>query len=633
MYIYIIIKIEYIYICRILKLLMEDIEDIMTSNLVINQVYRYADKEIYEKYLYSLLEYSKDYINSHMFKKKQRELNKLYKINPSIVSLNHAYYGLIENKKIKRNLIFEKFNIGKICRTSSGITQVTVLSSPYPNGVKFSCEHNCYYCPDEPAHEGNNFTPQPRSYLFHEPAVRRANENDFDGAKQIWNRLSTLYLCGLNIDKLEVMVLGGTWGSYPEDYRYTFIRDLYYAANTFYISNEKRRNRLSLIEEQYINETAKVKVIGLTLETRPDHVTARELELLNFYNCTRVQIGIQHTDDKILKKINRGCYYKDSIRAIKNLLNCGFKVDIHIMFDLPYASPYDDISMIDRLIEDENMRFDQAKLYPFASLDWTVTKKWEDQGHKLHYSADELMDVIIYAKSNMKPWVRLNRVIRDIPEHYIKDGNKTSNLRQTVQEEMKSRSLQCKCIRCREVKNKVEALDAMKTMKMFIRNYKASGGDEYFISYESLDEKYIYGFIRLRLSRDIGYVNDIKPYIKRKTKFDKIENKINVFPFLNDHAIIRELHVYGNMTTVNKSGNHTQHRGLGKKLLEKAEEIAYNHNYNYIAVISGVGVRKYYKKKGYYKYNNYMLKKLKKNYIVKISGILFFIFIFIIYYI
>ena len=611
---------------------MHDIEDMpfKTSNLLIHQVYRHADKHIYEKYVLDLLLYCHNNLSLSQYKLFSKSLSKKYKINPSIVSLNHAYYSLIECGKIKRNYIFEKFNIGKLCRTSSGITQITVLSSPYPNGENFSCEHNCYYCPNEPAHEGNNFTPQPRSYLFHEPAVRRANQNDFDAAKQVWNRLSTLYLCGLNIDKLEVMVLGGTWGSYPENYRYTFIRDLYYAANTFYISDNKRRNRLSLIEEQCINETADVRVIGLTLETRPDHVTANEIKLFNLYNCTRVQIGIQHTDDKILKKINRGCYYIDAIRAIRNLLNCGFKVDIHLMFDLPHATPDDDIDMINRLIDDEDMRFDQAKLYPFASLDWTVTKRWEDHGAQLHYSSEDLMDVIIYAKTHMPPWVRLNRVIRDIPEHYIKAGNKTSNLRQTVHEEMTSRGLECRCIRCREVKNNIDAINMMKHMKMFIRKYTASRGTEYFISYESPDQKYIYGFIRLRLSDDMGYVDNIQPYIKRKYYDDNIATNINVFPFLNKCAMIRELHVYGNMTNVNKSANHTQHRGLGKKLLKKAEEIAYNNNYTKIAVISGVGVRKYYEKNGYYKFNNYMIKNLN-NYIKYIIIIIIIFLYYIIY--
>jgi ELP3 family radical SAM enzyme/protein acetyltransferase len=622
-----------------------DIEDTLrmkTGNLLIRNVFRGGDQELYKTYLLELLQNLNSY-DKHTYSRVKKQLNKKHHINPNVTGLNYAYYNLIETGEIERNLYFEALNVTKLCRTSSGITQITVLSSPYPNGNEFSCEHNCYYCPNEPAHEGNNFTPQPRSYLYHEPAVRRANENGFDGANQMWDRMSALLLCGLNIDKLEVMVLGGTWGSYPEDYRYEFIRDLYYAANTFYTDSDKRRHRYSLDKEIKINEMAHVRVIGLTLETRPDHVTANEIKMLNDMMCTRVQVGVQSLDDKILRKINRGCYYEDTVRAIKNLLNCGFKVDIHIMFDLPFASFEDDIYMATRFLEDEDVRFDQAKLYPFSSMDWTVTKQWEDKGIVTHYSQEELMEVMIHFKENVHPWVRLNRVIRDIPDFYITAGNDIPNFRQNILEEMKCRGIECKCIRCREVKNNKVALKASKDMKLMVRNYKASGGDEYFISFESQDEKYIYGFCRLRLSKELGYVDTIKPRIHRKGVKDNKETKVNLFPFLNGCAMIRELHVYGNMTKVHNENFHIQHMGLGKKLIAKAEEIAINNDYKRIAVISGVGVRKYYEKRGFEFSNNYMIKKLtqqsnyKFNYVLEIVieiifGLLFYIFVKYIYY-
>ena len=592
-----------------------DIEDTIkmkTGNLLIRNVYRNGDPEIYREYILELVQKINSY-NKHDYSKIKKELNKKFHINPNVTGLNYGYYKLIENDEIKRNKYFEALNIAKMCRTSSGITQITVLSSPYPNGKSFSCEHNCYYCPNEPAHEDNNFTPQPRSYLYHEPAVRRANENDFDGAKQMWDRMSALLLCGLNIDKLEVMVLGGTWGSYPKDYRYEFIRDLYYAANTFYVDADKRRERYTLAKEIKINEIALVRVIGLTLETRPDHVTADEIKMLNDMMCTRVQIGVQSLNDKILQKINRGCYYEDTVRAIKNLLNCGFKVDIHIMFDLPFASFEDDINMAEEFLKDENVRFDQAKLYPFSSLDWTVTKQWEDKGLNLHYSQEELKEVLIHFMKNVHPWIRLNRVIRDIPDFYITAGNNIPNYRQNIEEEMKNRGLYCMDIRNREVKNNKKALEESINMKLVMRNYNASDGKEWFISFESQDEKYIYGFCRLRLSNELGFIDDIKPRIKRKFKSDKYSKKVNIFPFLNNCAIIRELHVYGNMTRVNNEHFHIQHMGLGKKLIEKAEELAINNNYKKIAVISGVGVRKYYEKRGFKFESNYMIKDLSFN--------------------
>ena len=325
------------------------------------------------------------------------------------------------------------------------------------------------------------------------------------------------------------------------------------------------------------------------MKTRPDHVTAREIELLRKYNCTRVQIGIQHTDKKILSKINRGCYIDDAKRAIFNLLNVGLKVDVHLMFDLPFATPEDDIKMIDTMLTDEELRFDQAKLYPFTSVDWTKTKEWEDKGMDLHYPAQDLMEVLIYAMSRVHPWIRLNRVIRDIPSDYIHAGNDVTNLRQMVMLEMEKRGLKSMCIRSREVKNKKEAINLIHWALLFVREYNASGGKEYFISIESPNNSYIYGFCRLRLSKDMGIIRNIKPRIHRKIPEDNNEVNVNLFPKLNNVAMIRELHVYGNMNPVDMDNTKatTQHRGFGKKAVAKAEEIARNNGYEKIAVISG----------------------------------------------
>ncbi len=517
------------------------------------------------------------------------QLKKKYKIAPGVINLNYVYRYNIVNNNIKPNNVFETFNNRKIVRTNSGITQITTMMSAFPNGEKFSCKYNCYYCPDEPAHEGNNWTAQPRSYLYNEPAVRRANDNNFDADSQMRDRMSTLQCCGNPIDKLEVMASGGTFGSYPVDYRINFTRDLYYAANTFYSNKENRRVRYSLEKEIEINMTTDARIIGLTFETRPDNVTIDEIILLRDMNCTRIQIGVQHTNDTILKKLNRGCYLKDTKKAIKNLLNVGFKVDVHLMPDLPFSSPEEDKKMFDTMLTDSDLTFDQAKIYPFSSLDWTVTKKWEDRGEYLHYSQEELIDVIIDFKKKVHPWIRLNRVIRDIPCSYIYAGNNIPNLRQVLENKMNEQGLKCKCIRCREVKNKKTNIDEA---TLFIRSYEASGGYEYFISIESPDNKIIYGFCRLRISKLMGYFEDV-----------------NIFPFLNDCAMIRELHVYGNMTPVNSNEINTQHRGFGKKLMKKAEEIAVENGYNKIAVISGVGVRKYYEKLGYKLNNNYMIKE------------------------
>lgn len=608
----------------------QDIEDIYTKkvrHLTVRNIYHGNDPVTANNFIKEFT----NILDKNIIETKQEwnkintQLRKKYHISLSTVTMNYIYRKLVEEKKIDRNELFEQFNVGKLCRTNSGITQITVLTSPYPNGQSFSCEHDCYYCPKEPAHEGNGFVEQPRSYLFNEPAVLRANANKFDAALQMWDRMSTLSLCGLSIDKLEVMVLGGTWGSYPEDYREEFIRDLYYAANTFYHDADNRRERYPLHVEIGYNEIALVRVIGLTLETRPDHVTARELYLFRKYGCTRVQIGVQHTDKKILSKINRGCYLEDTVRAIKNLLDVGLKIDVHLMLDLPFATPEDDIKMIKTMLYDTRLQFDQAKLYPFASLDWTKTKEWEDKGMNLHYSQEELIDVLIETKTMIHPWIRLNRVIRDIPSNYILAGNDKPNLRQTLELEMKKRNLKCQCIRCREVKNNKEALDSIDQAIIFIRSYDASDGKEYFISFETPDTDYIYGFCRLRLSKNMGYVKDIKPRIHRQVKEDNCEETINLFPTINNTAMIRELHVYGNMNPVDKHIAKTQHRGFGKRLIKVAETIAKINNYDQIAVISGIGVRNYYRKLGYYYNNTYMVKSLNTNHIVSLNPILQFL--------
>lgn len=551
-------------------------------------------------YVYDLIKELNKFqkITSHQWTSINKELKKLHKIAPSVISMNYYYRVGVNSGLFGRNSIFEEYNIRKMSRTNSGITQITVLSSPYPNGQAFSCEHNCYYCPNEPG--------QPRSYLKDEPAVRRANVNKFDGAIQMWDRMSTLSLCGLPIDKLEVMVLGGTWGSYPINYRIEFIRDLYYAANTFYINRDTRRERYTMNEEIEINMDADVRIIGLTLETRPDHITKDELLLLRKMNCTRVQIGVQHTDYNILKKINRGCYLMDTKRAIYNLLNCGLKVDVHLMLDLPFSTPEKDKEMIDIMLNNFDLRFDQVKIYPFASVDWTETKKWEDKGEYLHYSHEDLIDVIIYAKTRMHPWVRINRVIRDIPSDYITAGNDITNLRQIIETKMKHNNQICRCIRCREVKNKKIGYDMINMAELKIRKYNASNGIEYFISIETVDEKIIYGFCRLRLSDKAGYIVDKEPAIRNPKS---IEQEVNVFPYLNGCALVRELHVYGNMTPVDNDSNiKVQHRGFGKKLLYEAEKIAMANGFKKIAVISGVGVRNYYMKRGYRLVDSYMIK-------------------------
>jgi ELP3 family radical SAM enzyme/protein acetyltransferase len=519
----------------------------------------------------------------------QKNIQKKYKITISKCNLMFFYNSLkIENIMLKK-LITKKKN-----KSNSGVIVVTILTSGSPEYIddegikkigKFSCKHDCAYCPNEKAHEGNNWVDQPRSYLYSEPAVLRANENKFDPILQFNSRVSTLMKMGHIVDKVELIILGGTWSNYHKNYKDTFITSTYYAANTYY----EKRDMLSLDEEIALNETAKIHIIGLTLETRPDTINLNEILEFRRYNCTRVQIGVQHTNNEVLKKIKRGHGIETVYKAIKMLKDNGYKIDIHLMPNLPGSSYELDKQMLDDSLYDERLQVDQYKIYPTAIVPWTKIKEWYDEGTYIPYNDQLLFELIKDFKIKVQKWKRLNRIIRDIPSTYIIGGYKHQyvNMRQLLQNDMKKNNWNCNCIRCREVKDfKVNAKD----IKLDIQEYNASSGIEYFISFET--EKYLIGFIRLRLNNGN-------------------EDKESQLPILSGCALIRELHVYSNLNDVgNNIDNSYQHKGYGKKLIEVAENIAIKEGYSKMAIISGTGVRNYYRKIGYELIDTYMIKKL-----------------------
>ena len=513
-------------------------------------------------------------------------LRRKYKFCPKKSQLIHMYRLLVqrglapspEDAVDPSGAVFmlPKLLVKKAQKSQSGVLVVTVVTSPYPTfgGKKqrFSCQWNCYYCPNEPD--------QPRSYLHDEPSVLRANRNDFDAVKQFCDRAVTLAINGHPVDKIELLILGGTWASYPVEYQETFIRDLFFAANTFY--DREKRERNSLDQEKLENETAIVKIIGITLETRPDCINEEELIRFRRFGCTRVQLGLQHTDNGILKLINRGATTEDSIRAIKLLRDTGYKMDIHLMPNLPGSTPEMDLAMFDYILSSPDLQADQWKIYPCEVLPWTVLKKWYDEGTFVPYPDEQLIEVLLKVKAKVHPWIRLNRVIRDIPSQYILGGLCAPNLRQELIARLKEKGTPCKCIRCREVKTDGGA--ASRAI-LTIRKYTASHGLEYFISYETPDEATICGFARLRISDNAGG---------------------GIFPELVGSALIRELHVYGQLvpTTSQEAVNYqqsavSQHSGFGRKLMAHAELLARQHGKKKVAVISGVGVRNFYRKLGY----------------------------------
>ena len=476
-----------------------------------------------------------------------------------------------------KNDDFYNILVKKSMRSESGVLVVTVFTSAFPEYTdavtgkkkvqKFSCRHNCYYCPSEPAREENNWVAQPRSYLYKEPGVLRANKANYDCVAQMYMRIEQYISMGHPIDKLEVLVLGGTFSEYPEEYREEFCRDIYYAANVV-LMHPRRQERRSLREEIQENETAQVRVIGLTLETRPDCITLDEIKRLRSFGCTRLQMGIQHTDDEILKLANRGHTIETSKKALKMLKNACFKVDGHFMPNLLGATPEKDTEMLNTILDDPDLQFDQLKIYPLQIVDFSVFKKMYDEGKFKTYPDEVLKRVLINFKNKVHPWIRLNRVIRDINLYDVIDGCKVPNMRQLILQEAK-----CRCIRCREVKGK-----SIGTMFLKTRKYEASDGIEYFLSYESKDESVLYGFLRLRIEKQKP--NDVQ--LKE----------------LKGCAFVRELHVYGKLSVVG-SQTGKQHRGIGSYLLREAKRISVTHGYTQMVVISGVGTREYYKKRGF----------------------------------
>ena len=521
----------------------------------------------------------------------KKHIQKIYKVTISNSELIKIYNFLQINDLDLKNIITKKK-----CKSDSGVLVITVLTSAHPEYIdedgntrvaKFSCKHDCAYCPNEPAHEGNNWVPQPRSYLYSEPAVMRANDNGFDAIRQMNARITALINMGHVADKLEVIVLGGTWSEYPRSYQDKFITDLYYGANTFF--DIQKRPVKTLEEEIQINENAKIHIIGLTLETRPDTITLEEIMNFRRYNCTRIQLGVQHTHNDVLHKINRGhnieCVY-DAIKLLKN--NC-YKVDIHIMPNLPGSSYEKDKDMLDAILYDERIQVDQYKIYPTAIVPFTRIKKWYDEGSYVPYEDNKLFELIKEFKKKVQKYKRLNRIIRDIPSHYIEAGYSKYyvNMRQLLQDDMRKHNWRCNCIRCREIKGNIIS---SQNLMLNVEKYRSSDADEYHISIDSnCENDYLIGFLRLRINNDY----------------------YNVQPVLKGAALIRELHVYSNLNGVGRNiDGSMQHKGYGKQLIQEAENIANSLGFKKMAIISGTGVRNYYRKFGYELQDTYMVKYL-----------------------
>jgi len=566
-----------------------------------------------------------------------------------LITENESYYLFKLEQSDEKYYHFTKV-ISSITINSKVIPVEKIVSYGKTPVVSF-LKKNFENLPKLPLEVMAHKTAQPRSYLSSEPAVARANQNKWDCVRQFRDIALKRIHCGHSVTKVEGIVIGGTWSYYPKDYQSDFIRDFYYAANTLY--DNESRERKSMSEEIILNRSSKCRVIGLTLETRPDFITTNEIKLLRSYGCTRVQLGIQHTDNKILKKINRGCTHEKNVKAIKLLKDAGFKVDIHLMPDLPGSNFWKDVSMMEQVLSTPDLQADQWKIYPCQTLEYTKIKEWYEKGeYQPYYEEEKLVNfdnvhLDLYFKDNREipvilfginllmfclgigyydwlfilsipyylfhcylemtnlnrmsnplhhlltyivpkvhPWIRLNRIVRDNPKHMIVGGLNKAHYRNEIEQYLDETKQYSQDIRYREIKGREYDPDST---KLVIRKYQASGGMEYFLSFEDIKNDYLLGFLRLRIP----------------------PKQDHFLPELSNSALIRELHVYGWMVPQGMKTKIVQHQGFGRKLLKKAEEIAKSHSFDKIAVISGEGVREYYQKKnGYHTEGTYEVKLL-----------------------
>lgn len=526
----------------------------------------------------------------------------------------------------------------KPVRTSSGVTPVTVLTKPFP------CPGECIFCPND--------VRMPKSYLSDEPGAQRAEQNSFDPYLQTYTRLQSYHNTGHPTDKLEIIVLGGTWSFYPESYQIWFIKRIFDAVHDFGDSLDRRaevenalleisqlhpdRNTItatidgrsivqrynavvqnvykeemtrsretadaigrgehtrSVVDEYATweeleaahkrNESAPCRCVGLVIETRPDHISEEEVLRVRRLGCTKVQIGFQSLNDQVLKMNKRGHTVNATRRAVKLLRAAGFKIHAHWMPNLYGSSPDADIEDYRRMFADPDFRPDELKVYPCSLIESAELMQRYQDGSWKPYTHDELLHVLTETFRLTPEYCRLTRVIRDIPSTDIVDGNLMTNFRQVVELELAKSGERSSDIRAREVRFKaVEAVE----LHLDELKYDSSWGDEIFLQYIT-PERDIAGFLRLSLPDQPTITNE-----------------------LMGCAMIREIHVYGQSLELGEvTTGRAQHAGLGKQLIERACEIARERGYKSLAVISAIGTREYYRKRGFEDHNLYQIRGL-----------------------
>ena len=579
--------------------------------------------------------------------------------NPELLAL---YYELIEEKVLNQSgsVIQKSESVIQILkrlkvRSNSGVAVISLLTKPY------TCPGRCIYCPTEKN--------MPKSYLSREPAAARALLNRFDPYKQISMRLRALTMNGHPVDKIEMIMIGGTWNFYPKEYQEWFTKESFRACNNWKSVEEGREfleanHTKSLEELQIINESAHARIIGLSIETRPDYITESELKWLRILGVTKVELGVQHLDQGVLDFNKREMTAKSIAEGSEMLRDYGFKVVYHMMPNLPTSNPEMDVEAFRQLYNGLDHHPDMMKIYPCMVLRGSLLYKMVTQ-NKIEYKAYDdtiLTHVLADCEKYVPNYTRLIRVIRDIPADYIIIGSKKSNLREDVDKYQQARGVPQVDIRAREIRDRdVDPKDFNMTETW----YETRHGYECFLQFENekdaRGQNKLAGFLRLRLPKFAEIEKDADNkimQIEREKEDKENENKISdineaknaeilnnkksqnwglekwyketeefakLYPnkiseLLASSALVRELHVYGTMRRVGEEGNQSQHTGMGKALLKRAEEIAGGDNkyfknnliskYNKLAIISGIGVRDYYRKRGYHLEETYMIKEI-----------------------
>ena len=522
--------------------------------------------------------------------------------------LLRAYHKFLKAGILKKFQYIENALRRKPIRSLSGIVNVSVLTKPYP------CPGKCIYCPSQKK--------VPKSYIKEEPAVQRAILCGFDPFAQTQLRIQALYNNGHPIDKIELRIIGGTWSYYLLKYRRWFIKECFRGANEFVSRSHSERSeesrchaestgsfacrrgrlRMTLKKQQKRNEKAKCRIIGIGIETRPDFINTDEIKLLREFGVTKVELGVQSIYNDVLRLNQRGHEIKATIHATKMLKNAGFKVSYQLMPNLAGSSFKKDIQMFEELFSNPDFKPDFIKIYPLALMRETPLYKLYKHGRFKPYSKSQLQKLLIQIKKQIPYWCRVERIIRDIPKEYIvRGGAKISNMRDLIRDDAE---FECKCIRCREIR---EHYKSGEKIYFFREDYEASGGKEIFLSFENKKRTKLFSLLRLRIPTYAllslrGGANVVS---KRRRGLRE------ALPVLKNSAIIREIHTYGQMISIGKKSSASQHKGMGKKLMKKAENIAKREfGLEKMAVISGVGVRDYYRKMGYRLRGSYMVKKI-----------------------